>query len=471
MTQETSQDAWDVLVIGGGPGGYVAAIRAAQLGMKTALVEKAQLGGVCLNWGCIPTKALLRSADVLRLVRGAAQFGVQVPPPVADLPAMVARSRAVAAQLNKGVTGLLKKNGVRVFSGQARLQGAGAVSVSGEGGSAQVLRAKHIVLATGARARQLPQLPTDGKTVWTYREALTPPSLPKRLLIVGAGAIGIEFASFYRAVGAEVTVVEMAPRILPLEDEDISAQVAASLQKDGIQVHTQVALERATRVDGTWQLTLRPQGAGPVLHVQADVVLVAAGIVGNVEDLGLDKTRVQVEKTHVVTDAQCRTAEPGVYAIGDVAGAPWLAHKASHEGVLCIEHIAGLHPHALDPRRVPACTYSHPQVASVGWTEAQAKAAGRAVKVGKFPFSANGKAIAMGATAGFAKVVFDAANGELLGAHMVGDEVTEMIQGFAIAQSLETTEAELMATIVPHPTMSEAMHEAVLAAYGRALHI
>jgi len=466
-----SEHTFDLLVIGGGPGGYVAAIRAAQLGMKTALVEKAQLGGVCLNWGCIPTKALLRSADVLRMVRGAAQFGVKAQPPEADLPAMVARSRAVAAQLNKGVTGLLKKNGVQVFTGHARLQGGGTVAVTGEGGATQVLRAAHIVLATGARARQLPQLPADGQSVWTYREALTPPACPKRLLIVGAGAIGIEFASFYRAVGAEVTVVEMAPRVLPLEDEEISTQVAASLQKDGIQVHTQVALEQATRVGGAWQLTLRPQGGGSALQAQADVVLVAAGIVGNVEDLGLEKTRVQVEKTHIVTDAQCRTAEPGVYAIGDVAGPPWLAHKASHEGVLCVEHIAGLHPHALDPHRVPACTYSHPQVASVGWTEAQARAAGRAVKVGKFPFSANGKAIAMGETKGFAKVVFDAASGELLGAHMVGEEVTEMIQGFAIAQSLETTEAELMATIVPHPTVSESMHEAVLAAYGRALHI
>lgn len=468
MTQET----FDLLVIGGGPGGYVAAIRAAQLGLKTALVEKAQLGGVCLNWGCIPTKALLRSADVLRLVRGAAQFGVKAAEPQADLAAMVARSRAVAAQLNKGVTHLMKKNGVKVFTGHARLQGAGAVSVTGADGAAQVLRAKHIVLATGARARQLPQLPGDGKTVWTYREALTPPALPKRLLIVGAGAIGIEFASFYRAVGAEVTVVEMAPRILPLEDEDISAQVAASLKQDGIQVHTQVALEQATRAGDAWQLTLRQQG-GPqgTLQLQADVVLVAAGIVGNVEDLGLDKTRVQVEKTHIVTDAQCRTAELGVYAIGDVAGPPWLAHKASHEGVMCVEHIAGLHPHALDPRRVPACTYSHPQVASVGLTEAQARAAGHKVKVGKFPFGANGKAIAMGATAGFAKVVFDEGSGELLGAHMVGEEVTEMIQGFAIAQTLETTEADLMATIIPHPTMSESMHEAVLAAYGRALHI
>lgn len=467
-----SEHTFDLLVIGGGPGGYVAAIRAAQLGMKTALVEKAQLGGVCLNWGCIPTKALLRSADVLRMVRDAAQFGVKAQAPEVDLLAMVARSRAVAAQLNKGVTGLMKKNGVRVFSGHARLQGGGVVAVTGNDASSQKLQARNIVVATGARARQLNQLPADGQSVWTYREALTPTTMPKRLLIVGAGAIGIEFASFYRAVGAEVTVVEMASRILPLEDEEVSAQVAASLQRDGIRVHTQVALEQATCSNGTWQITLQPQGSGiQALQVQADVVLVAAGIVGNVEDLGLENTRVKVEKTHIVTDALCRTTEPGIYAIGDVAGPPWLAHKASHEGVLCVEHIAGLHPHALDPRRIPACTYSHPQVASVGWTEAQAKAAGRDVNVGKFPFVANGKAIAMGATTGFTKVVFDASTGELLGAHMVGEEVTEMIQGFAIAQYLETTEAELMNTVLPHPTISESMHEAVLAAYGRALHI
>jgi dihydrolipoamide dehydrogenase len=346
------------------------------------------------------------------------------------------------------------------------------VAVTGEGRICQKLRARNIVLATGARARQLPQLPADGQSVWTYREALTPSTLPKRLLIVGAGAIGIEFASFYGAVGAEVTVVEMAPRILPLEDEDISAQVATCLQRDGVRVHTQVALEQATRSNGAWQITLRPQGAGTnAIQVQADVVLVAVGIVGNVDDLGLENTRVKVEKSHIVTDALCRTTEPGIYAIGDVAGPPWLAHKASHEGVICVEHIADLHPHPLDPRRIPACTFSHPQVASVGWTEAQAKAAGRDVKVGKFPFVANGKAIAMGATSGFAKVVFDATSGELLGAHMVGEEVTEMIQGFAMAQNLETTEAELMSTVLPHPTMSEAMHEAVLAAYGRALHI
>jgi len=466
-----SEHSFDMLVIGGGPGGYVAAIRAAQLGLKPALVEKAQLGGVCLNWGCIPTKALLRSADVLRLVQGAARFGVNTSASEVDLPAMVARSRAVAAQLNKGIAGLLKKHGIPVFAGYARLQGGGAVTVTDEKNGVQNLRAAHIVLATGARARQLPGLSHDEPGIWTYREALTPPSLPGRLLIVGAGAIGIEFASFYRALGSEVTVVDVAPHILPQEDIEVSAQVAACLQQDGIRIHTEVSLQQAERADDGWHITLQPQDAGQALHVQADVILVAAGIVGNVEDLGLENTRVQVEKHHIVTDARCRTAEPGVYAIGDVAGPPWLAHKASHEGVMCVEAIAGLPVHALDPQRIPACTYSHPQVASIGLSEAAAKATGREVKVGKFPFAANGKAIAMGSTTGFVKTVFDAHSGELLGAHMVGEEVTEMIQGFAIAQGLETTEADLIAAIMPHPTISESMHEAVLAAWGRALHI
>jgi len=467
-----ANSAFDLVVVGGGPGGYVAAIRAAQLGMKTALVEKAQLGGVCLNWGCIPTKALLRSADVLRLVNEAAAFGVRAGAASADLPAMVARSRAVAAQLNKGVAHLMKKNGVTVIPGHARLAGKGRLAVEAEGATtaATTLSASHIILATGARARQLPALPADGKTVWTYREALAPPCQPRRMLIVGAGAIGIEFASFYRAIGVEVTVVEMAERILPVEDAEISAQVAASLARDGIVLHVATALERAERQGEGWVVTLQPRAGGTV-RVEVDVVLVAAGIVGNVEGLGLESTAVKVDKTHIVTDGFGRTDEPGVYAIGDVAGPPWLAHKASHEGVICVEHIAGLHPHALDPARIPACTYSHPQVASVGLTEEQARARGHQVKVGKFPFVGNGKAIAMGATAGLVKVVFDAASGELLGAHMVGDEVTEMIQGYAIAQTLETTEADLMAAVLPHPTMSEAMHEAVLAAYGRALHI
>ncbi len=467
-----AQEKFDLIVVGGGPGGYVAAIRASQLGMKVALVEKDQLGGVCLNWGCIPTKALLRSADVLRLVRNAGHYGVKAAAAQADLPAMVARSRAVAAQLNQGIAHLMKKHGIAVLRGHARLAGKGQLKVSEAGGVGRSLQAPHIILATGARARQLPQFPASDSAVWSYREALNPPSRPKRMLIVGAGAIGIEFACFYQAIGVEVTVVEMAPRVLPVEDEEVSALVAKSLQRDGIQLQLNTEIAQARRTAAGWQLQLqgRSAGAAPV-QLEADVVLVAAGIVGNVEDLGLENTRVQVEKTHVVTDAHCRTAEPGVYAIGDLAGPPWLAHKASHEGVLCVEHIAGLPGHPLDPLRIPACTYSHPQVASVGMTEAQAQAAGKSVKVGKFPFAANGKAIAMGETAGFTKVVFDAGSGELLGAHMVGDEVTEMIQGFGIAQTLEATEADLMATIVAHPTMSESMHEAVLAAYGRALHL
>ena len=465
-----ANSSFDLIVVGGGPGGYVAAIRAAQLGMKTALVEKEHLGGVCLNWGCIPTKALLRSADVLRLVRDAASFGVRAAAPAADLPAMVARSRAVAAQLNKGVAHLMKKNGVTVLNGHGRLAGKGKLEVTAPDGKTSTVSSAHILLATGARARQLPALPADGQTVWTYREALAPPVVPKRMLIVGAGAIGIEFASFYHAVGVEVTVIEMADRILPVEDADISAQVANSLSREGIVLHTAASIGSAERKASGWSVTLQG-GKSAGAKIEADVVLVAAGIVGNVEDLGLEKTAVRIEKTHIVTDAFCRTAEPGVYAIGDVAGPPWLAHKASHEGVICVEQIAGLHPHALDATRIPACTYSHPQVASVGLTEAQARERGHPVKVGKFPFVGNGKAIAMGSTTGLVKVIFDAGSGELLGAHMVGDEVTEMIQGYAIAQTLETTEADLMAAILPHPTMSEAMHEAVLAAYGRALHI
>lgn len=457
----------DVVVVGGGPGGYVAAIRAAQLGLSAAVVEKAQLGGICLNWGCIPTKALLRSADVLRLVKNAGKYGVEPGSVVADLSKMVQRSREVASQLNKGVGYLLKKNGVAVYDGHAQLCGDGVLSVNGKAGESS-LAAKSIVLATGARPRAISAIPQDDKDVWTYREALVPTTVPRRLLVIGGGAIGIEFASFYHALGARVVVVEMAERILPLEDVEVSAAVATSLVGDGIELRVSTAVIAAEKHSGCWHVELSGQQSGTL---EADVVLVAAGILGNVEDLGLENTAVQVEKSHIVVDEMCRTSEPGVFAIGDVAGPPWLAHKASHEGVLVAEYIAGRRPHALDVHRVPACTYSHPQVASVGLTEAQARATGRDVKVGKFPFSANGKAIAMGTTAGFAKVVFDAATGALLGAHMVGDEVTEMIQGYAIAKELETTEHELMTSVLPHPTMSEAMHEAVLAAYGRALHV
>jgi len=466
-----TQTQYDLVVVGGGPGGYVAAIRAAQLGMKTALVEKAQLGGICLNWGCIPTKALLRSADVLRLVRDAGRFGVQVAAPQIDLAAMVERSRAVAAQLQSGVGYLMKKNKVTVVSGHARLAGRGKLSVTGADGTS-TLTARHIILATGARARTLPGLTPDGDSVWSYREALMPKRVPQHLVVIGAGAIGIEFASFYHALGARVSVIEMADRVLPVEDEEVSHYVGDALRKQGMQLYTgsRILSSSKRRVGQAQEWTLQLDGKHKD-SLTADVILTAAGIVGNVEDLGLEGTAVKVDRSHIVTDAWGATAEPGVYAIGDVAGAPWLAHKASHEAVMCVEKIAGLTPHVLDITRIPACTYSHPQVASVGLTEAQAKAGGRAVRVGKFPFAVNGKAIALGATAGFAKVVFDAASGELLGAHMVGEEVTEMIQGYTVARELETTEAELMATIFPHPTQSEAMHEAVLAAYERSLHI
>ncbi|WP_350580888.1 dihydrolipoyl dehydrogenase [Pseudomonas sp. HY2-MNA-CIBAN-0224] len=461
-----SDNTFDVIVVGGGPGGYVAAIRASQLGLRTALVEKAHLGGICLNWGCIPTKALLRSADVLRLIRNAKGFGIDVGQAKPDLEAIVKRSRDVAAQLQRGVSGLMKKHRIQVFNGHGRLNGPQRLSVTGEQGEQQ-LSAAHIILATGARARVQPGMEPDGQHFWTYREALVPKSIPKRLVIIGGGAIGIEFASFYHALGAHVSVVEMAERILPVEDQDISAHVAQSLTREGINLYTGCAVKSSRVQQGSVQVQLQGKRQETL---QADVVLVAAGIVGNVEDLGLEGTRVKVERSHVQVDDYCRTDEPGVYAIGDLAGAPWLAHKASHEAVICVEKIVGQTPHPLNPLSVPACTYSHPQVASVGYTEAQARATGKALNVGKFPFVANGKAIAMGATEGFVKVIFDADSGELLGAHMVGEEVTEMIQGYVIARGLETTEAELIDSILPHPTMSEAMHEAVLAAYERALH-
>ncbi|AEC21329.1 dihydrolipoamide dehydrogenase [Pusillimonas sp. T7-7] len=457
---------YDVVVVGAGPGGYVAAIRAAQLGLRTAIVEKSELGGICLNWGCIPTKAMLRSADVLRLMRQASQFGIKAAEPEPDLQAIVARSRKVAAQLQRGVGHLMKKNGITVINGHARLAGRGRLSITS--GSAEThVAAKHIVLATGARARSLPGLDAQADSVWYYREALTPSRLPKSMLVVGAGAIGIEFASFYHALGVEVHVVEMADRVLPVEDAEVSDYVAQALRKQGMTLHLGSGIAGKQRHAGGWNIKLDGTGSK---EIDVEVVLVAAGIVGNVEGLGLEGTGVRVEKSHIVTDSYGATGEPGVYAIGDVAGAPWLAHKASHEAMVCIEKIAGLQPQPIDVNRIPACTYSHPQVAHVGLTEQQARDAGRPVRVGKFPFAANGKAIALGETDGFVKVVFDADSGELIGAHMVGDEVTEMIQGYVVATELETTEAELMHTIFPHPTQSEAMHEAVLSAYGRGLH-
>jgi dihydrolipoamide dehydrogenase len=463
-----AETAYDIVVVGSGPGGYVAAIRAAQLGLKTAVVEEKHLGGICLNWGCIPTKALLRTAEVYETIKHAADFGLKVEGVGFDVKKVVERSRAVAGQLNRGVGHLLKKNKVTVIDGRARLKGPGRIAVVKDDRTTEV-QAKHIVLATGARARTLPGLEPDGKLIWTYMEAMVPESMPKSLLVVGSGAIGIEFASFYRSLGADVTVVEILDRILPVEDEEISAFARKAFEKQGIKIHTGTTVKGLAKVGDT--VKARLEGSGKTSEVTADRVILAVGITGNVEDIGLDGTKVKVERGHIVIDEWCRTGEPGVYAIGDVTGPPWLAHKASHEGILCVEKIAGHgHPHPLDVRGIPGCTYSRPQVASVGLTETAAKEAGRKVKVGRFPFIGNGKAIALGEPEGLVKTVFDAETGELLGAHMVGAEVTELIQGYAIAKTLETTEAELIETVFPHPTLSEMMHEAVLAAYGRAVH-
>lgn len=463
-----TKNVFDLVVVGGGPGGYVAAIRAAQLGMSVALVERAELGGICLNWGCIPTKALLHSATVLRACQEASHYGVTGTGEArADLAAMVARSRKVAGRLGQGVAHLMKKNGVTVYAARAQLAGAGKLALD----NGATLSAKHIILATGARARELPALPL-GERIWAYRQALAPTQIPKTLLVVGAGAIGAEFASFYRAIGSDVTLIDMTPEILPQEDAEISQLARKAFEKQGIRVLTQCAVTASSPSATGVNVTLEHQGKKTQLEV--DRVIVAAGIVGNVEDLGLEKTRVQVEKTHIVTDAHCRTGEPGVYAIGDVAGAPWLAHKASHEGVLCVEAIAGKTVHAIDPLRIPACTYSYPQVASIGMTEARArehaKAHGGEIRVGKFTFAGNGKAIAMGEDQGLVKTVFDATSGELLGAHIIHPEASELITGYGVAASLEATEEDLMHTVFAHPTLSETLHESVLAAFGRALH-
>lgn len=465
-----AETSFDVIVVGGGPGGYVAAIRAAQLGLKTAVVEREHLGGICLNWGCIPTKALLRSAEVKHLMDHADAFGLSAKEVSFDLAKVVKRSRSVAGQLSNGVRHLLKKNKVAVFDGQGKLAGPGKLSVAKDGKPVAELQAKHIILATGARARSLPGLEPDGKLVWTYKEAMVPETMPKSLLVVGSGAIGMEFASFYRDLGAEVTVVEVLDRVLPVEDAEISAFVRKAFEKQGMKIMNGATVKGLKKSADSVTATI--ESAGKSSEITVDRVILAIGIVGNVENIGLEGTKVKVEKTHVVIDEWCRTGEPGVYAIGDLVGPPWLAHKASHEGVICVEKIAGVEGvHPLDTSNVPGCTYCRPQVASVGLTEAAAKAKGHDVKVGRFPFIGNGKAIAMGEPEGLVKTVFDAKTGALLGAHMVGSEVTEMIQGYAVARTLETTETELMHTIYPHPTISEAMHEAVLAAYGRAIHI
>lgn len=461
--------SFDLVVIGGGPGGYVAAIRATQLGMKTAVVEREHLGGICLNWGCIPTKALLRTAEVYHLMQHAADFGLKAKDIGYDAKAIVERSRKVAGRLSNGVGILMKKNKVTVFDGQGGLAGKGQIRVTKDGNDVANLKAKHIILATGARARTLPGLEPDGKLIWTYKEAMIPDDIPKSLLVIGSGAIGIEFASFYRTLGAEVTVVEVLDRVLPVEDEEISKFAHKAFQKQGMTIKTGATVKELKT--GKTNVTATIEKGGKSENVTVDRVILAVGIVGNVEDIGLEKTKVKVDRSHVVTGKYSETDEPGVYAIGDLTGPPWLAHKASHEGVICVEKIAGLNPHPLNTSRIPGCTYCHPQVASVGMTEAAAKDAGLKVKVGRFPFLGNGKAIALGDDQGLVKTVFDADTGELLGAHMVGAEVTELIQGYAVGMTLETTEQELMETVFPHPTLSEMMHEAVLDAYGRVIHM
>jgi dihydrolipoamide dehydrogenase len=466
---EVADNSFDLVVIGGGPGGYVAAIRAAQLGMKTALIEREHLGGICLNWGCIPTKALLRASEISHLLHHLGDFGFSAKDITYDPKKVVARSRAVAKQLSNGVAHLLRKNKVTVFDGQGRLAGKKKIAVAKDGKPVADLAAGHIMLATGARARSLPGLEPDGKLVWTYKEAMIPEAIPRSLLVVGSGAIGIEFASFYRDMGAEVTVVEVLDRVLPVEDEEISAFARKSFEKQGIKIHTGATVKALKKADG--KVTAQIQAGGKASDITVERVILAVGIVGNVEDIGLEGTKAKIERTHVVVDEWLRTGEPGLYAIGDLVGPPWLAHKASHEGVICVEHIAGINDvHPLDTRNIPACTYCRPQVASVGLTEKAARDAGYEVRVGHFPFIGNGKAIALGEPEGMVKTVFDAKTGELLGAHMIGAEVTELIQGYTIAKTLETTEAELIHTIFPHPTISETMHEAVLDAYGRAIH-
>lgn len=466
-------DSFDVIIIGSGPGGYVTAIRASQLGMKVAIVERELLGGICLNWGCIPTKALLKSGEVYEQLGHLADYGLKVENASFDFDGVVKRSRKVSAQLNSGVTYLMKKHKIEVIEGSAKLEkGAPApkVVVALKAGGSRTVTAKNVIVATGARARTIPAigLEPDGEKVWTYREALVPKSAPKTLIVIGSGAIGIEFASFYRALGSDVTVIEALPRILPVEDEEVSKAAHKAFEKRGLKFRVPANVKKLTKTKTG--VAVEIEAGGKLETLEADVAIVAVGIVGNVEDMGLEALGVKIDRTHIVTDSHGGTGVPGLYAIGDVAGPPWLAHKASHEGVHCIEHIAGEKPANLNAP-IPGCTYSTPQVASVGLTEAQAKEQGLAVKVGRFPFKVNGKAIASGETEGFVKTVFDAKTGALIGAHMIGGEVTEMIQGFALAMTLEATEIDLQNTVFPHPTMSEAMHEAVLDAYGKVLHI
>ena len=458
---------FDMVVIGSGPGGYVCAIRGAQLGLNVAVIERAELGGICLNWGCIPTKAMLRSSEIFHLMERAKDFGLKADGIGFDLDAIVKRSRGVAKQLSGGVSHLLRKNKVTVIQGAAKLAGAGRISVATDKGTEEVA-ARAIVVATGARARNLPGLEADGDRVWSYREALVPKHMPEKLLVIGSGAIGIEFASFYNTLGAETTVVEVMDRVLPVEDEEISAFAKKQFVKQGMTILEGATVKKLDRAKD--KVTAHVEVGGKVQTQEFDTVISAVGIVGNVEDCGFEEAGLKIDRTHIVVDELCRTGVDGVYAIGDVAGAPWLAHKASHEGVMVAELVAGGEPHPIRPNSIPGCTYCQPQVASVGLTEARAKEAGHEVRVGRFPFIGNGKAIALGEPEGLVKTVFDAKTGELLGAHMVGAEVTELIQGYVIGRTLETTEAELMETVFAHPTLSEAMHEAVLDAYKRAIH-
>jgi len=469
-------DSYDLIVLGSGPGGYVAAIRAAQLGLKTAIVERENLGGICLNWGCIPTKALLRSAEVLHNMKQAKSYGLSADNVKADLGAVVQRSRGVAKQLNQGVTHLMKKNKVAVHMGNGVLTAPGKLSVTDKDGKKAELTAKHMIVATGARARDLPFAPADGKRVWTYRHAMVPPEMPTELLVIGSGAIGIEFASFYNDMGAKVTVVEMLDRIVPVEDADVSTFLEKSLTKQGMTILTGAGVE-AMKADAKGVTARIKTKDGKSAEHKFSHAIVAIGIVPNTEEIGLEKLGVKAERGIIQIDGMCRTNVPGIWAIGDVTPGPWLAHKASHEGVIAVEAIAqalgnkDVHPHAMDKNNIPGCTYCHPQVASVGLTEAKAKEAGHTVKVGNFPFIGNGKAIALGEPEGFIKTVFDAKTGELLGAHMVGAEVTELIQGYTVGKQAELVEQDFIQTVFPHPTLSEMMHESVLGSEGRALHI
>ncbi|GAW33413.1 dihydrolipoyl dehydrogenase [Roseovarius sp. A-2] len=463
-----ASNSYDMIVIGAGPGGYVAAIRGAQLGLNVAIVEREHMGGICLNWGCIPTKAMLRSSEVFHLMHRAKEFGLKAEGIGYDLDAVVKRSRGVAKQLSSGVAHLMKKNKITVVMGEATLPAKGKVSVKTDKGTEE-LSAKNIVLATGARARELPGLEADGERVWTYKHALVPPHMPKKLLVIGSGAIGIEFASFYNTLGADTTVVEVMDRILPVEDAEISAFAKKSFEKQKMKIKVKAMVKQLDRAKD--KVTAHIKIDGKVEKHEFDSVISAVGIVANTEGLGLEKLGAKIEKSFVVTDAFCRSGVEGLYVIGDATNGPWLAHKASHEGVMVAELIAGGHPHAVEPDSIAGCTYCHPQVASVGLTEAQAKDKGYKIKVGRFPFIGNGKAIAMGEAEGMIKTVFDDKTGELLGAHMIGAEVTELIQGYVVGRQLETTEEELMHAVFPHPTLSEMMHESVLDAYDRVIHI